>query len=322
MTLRKPRQDAPPRRPGRALLLIVLLVLAGAAVWSAVTGQSIARLERTQHDDLELADPVEVGEVTVNLVHDRPGTPQVVLLHDADVAGSILWDGVVAEIPDGYGVARIDLPGFGFSSRMSEPGRPHTVAGMGEVVSEVLASRFQGPVILTGVGLGGEVAAEVAVARPELVSGLVLIDVDFWDQDDLIEVLERLPWLGRSLTHTFETGGALSADRWAPHCDEGGWCPTPGQAEMRDLREALVGTTDSVYAYTRTAPASQVPSRLDQVVVPVVFVHSSKGVVPAASIERVVAEELAEMSVVEVDAWQAHLEAPAQIASAIVTIAG
>lgn len=321
MTLRKPRGQ-PSRNAGRVLLLLLLLALAGVAVWAAVTGQRIDLLERTRHRDLELADQVEVGELTINLSQDRAGSPQVVLVHDADVAGGILWDGVVAELPEEYGVARIDLPGFGLSSRMPEPGPEHTVAEMAEVVSEALSARFTGGVVLAGVGLGGEVAAEVAVAHPELVSGLALVDVDFWGEDDWVDLLEGLPWLGRAFTYTFETGGALSADRWAPHCEEGGWCPTPEQAGMRDLRETVEGTTDSVYSFARTASASQVPSRLDQVTVPVVYVHSTRGAVPEESVHRIANEELPEIAVVEVDAWQAHLEAPAEVASAIVIVAG
>lgn len=322
MTLRKPPRVATTRSVGRFLLLLPLLALAGLAVWSAVTGQRIELIERTRYRDLELSEPVQVEDLTINLVEDRAGNPQVVLLHDADVAGSILWDGVSAQIPEDYGVARIDLPGFGLSSRIPGPGPQHTVAGMAEVVSEVLASRFPEPVILAGVGLGGQIAAEVAVTSPELVSGLVLIDVDFEDQEDWVEVLEGLPWLGRAFTHTFETGGTQSADRWAPHCEEGGWCPTAEQAAMRELRETVEGTTDSVYGHVSTAPASQVPSRLDLIEAPVVFVHSTRGPVPAESVERIVTEELPDMTVIGVDVWQAHLETPSEVASAIVSVAG
>ena len=322
MTLRKPPRKAPTRVVGRIFLLFLLLVLVGVAVWSAVTGQRIDLLERTRYRDLELADPVQVGELTINLTLERPGSPQVVLLHDADVAGGILWDRVVAEIPDGYGVARVDLPGFGLSSRIRGPGQEHTIAGMAEAVSGAMAQGLPGPAVLVGVGLGGEVAAEIAVSHPEMVSGLVMLDVDFWDEGGLVEVIEGLPWLGRAFTHTFETGGRFSTGRWAPHCDEGGWCPSVEQIEMRELRVSVEGTTDSVYGFVRTAQASQVPSRLDQVAVPVVFVHSSKGPVPEESVDRLLDEELPDMTVVEVDAWQTHLEAPAELAAAIESAAG
>jgi pimeloyl-ACP methyl ester carboxylesterase len=299
-----------------------MLALVGVAVWAAVTGQRVDLLERTRYRDLELVDPVELGGLTVNLSQDRSGVPQVVLLHDFDVAGGILWDGVVAQLPESYGVARVDLPGFGLSSRMPEPGPEHTVARIAGVISEVLAARFPEPVILAGAGLGGKVAAEVAVARPELVSGLVLIDVDFWDTSDGVEVLEGLPWLGRAFTYTFEIGGAMSADRWAAHCEEGGWCPTVEQSEMRDLRETIEETTDSVYSFVRTPSASQVPSRLDQVTAPTVFVHSTKGAVPRESVDRIVDEELPGMTVIEMEAWQSHLETPDEVASAIEAAAG
>lgn len=322
MTLRKARPEAPTRAAGRIFLLVLLLALVGVVVWSAVTGQRIDLLERTRYRDLELADPVQVDELTINLTQDRPGSPQVVLLHDADVAGSILWDQVVAEIPDGYGVTRVDLPGFGLSTRMPGPGPGHTVAGMAEAVSGAMTQRLSGPVLMAGVGLGGEVAAEIAVSHPELVSGLILVDVDFWEEEDWVEIIEGLPWLGRAFTHTFETGGRFSPGRWAPHCDEGGWCPSVQEIEMRGVRQSVERTTDSVHGFFTTAEASKVPSRLDQVTVPVVFVHSTNGPVPEESVDRLLEEELPDMTVVEVEAWQVHLEAPAELAAAIVTVAG
>lgn len=314
MTLRKPPTRASTRVLGRLLTLLVLLALVGVAIWAAVTNQRIDLVERTPIRDLEHEDPVEVAGLTVNLVNDRQGDPTVVLLHDADIAGSILWDEVVTALPENYGVARIDLPGFGLSSRMPGPGPGHTVAEMAGVVAEVVASEFSGPVVLTGVGLGGRVAAEVAVATPESTAGLVLVDVDFWDTGDWIEMIEGLPWLGRALTYTLETGGRFSMERWAPHCAQGGWCPGPEQIEERTFRAEIEDSTDSIHGFLRTASASQVPSRLDQVAAPVIFVHSARGAVPAESVQRIIDEELPEMSITELDVWQAHLEAPQEVA--------
>ena len=52
---------------------------------------------------------------------------------------------------------------------------------------------------------------------------------------------------------------------WAPNCADGGWCPTQEQSEARDLAEQLVGTTDSLVAFRKTAPSSFVPSLLDYI---------------------------------------------------------
>jgi pimeloyl-ACP methyl ester carboxylesterase len=322
MTLRKPPTATSSRLAGRLVALLILLALAGVAIWAAVTNQQVTLVERTRFQDLQHENPVEVGDLTVNLTVDREGDPMVVFLHDADVAGSILWDDVVASLPEGYGASRIDLPGFGLSSRMPEPGPQHTVAEMGAVVSEVLSGGIGRPVLLAGVGLGGKVAAEVAVATPELTSGLVLIDVDFWASDEWVEIVEGLPWLGRAFTYTFETGGRFALERWAPHCEAGGWCPSPEQIQERAMRVEIEETTDSVHGFIRTASASQVPSRLDQVAVPVTFVHSTQGEVPADSVQRLIDEELPALTVVELDVFQAHLEQPGEVAAAIVNVAG
>lgn len=322
MTLRRPPTATSSRLAGRLVALLILLALAGVAIWAAVTIQQITLVERTRFQDLEHESPVEVGDLTLNLTVDREGDPMVVFLHDADIAGSILWDDVVASLPEGYGAARIDLPGFGLSSRMPEPGPPHTVAEIGSVVSEVLGAAIGRPVVLAGVGLGGKVAGEVAVAAPERTSGLVLIDVDFWDTDEWLELAQGLPWFGRAFTYSFETGGRFALGRWGSHCAEGGWCPSPEQIQERAIRVEIEETTESVYGFIRTASAAQVPSRLDQVAVPVVLVHSTQGDVPAVSIQRLIDEELPALSVVEIDVFQAHLETPGEVAAAIVSVAG
>lgn len=322
MTLRKPPAGTPSRLAGRLVVLVILLALAGVAIWAAVINQQVDLVERTRFPDVAHENAVEVGDLVIDLTIDREGDPMVVLLHDADIAGSILWDEVVAEIPDGYGAARVDLPGFGLSSRMPEPGPQHTVAEMAGVVSEVLTAEFGRPMVLAGVGLGGKVAAEVAVAAPQLASAVVLVDADFWDADDWVDIIEGLPWLGRALTYSFETGGRFSLERWAPYCEQGGWCPRPDDIEQRALRVDIEETTDSVYAHLSTAGASQVPSRLDQIAVPVVFVHSTEGAVPGDSVQRLIDEELPQLTVVEVSARQAHLEAPGEVAAAIESVAG
>ena len=108
---------------------------------------------------------------------------------------------------------------------------------------------------------------------------------------------------------------------WAPHCELGGWCPDDKQIAVREFTTTIAGSTDTLYSFRRTLPSSLVPADLDKITVPVTFVHSSKDGVPEESIERI-KEELPEMVVVEVDAWQVHVEKPAVVVDAVEALGG
>jgi len=314
-----PKAEAPTRVAARFVGLILLLALAGTAIWAVVTNQRIDLIEVITTDELERTAVVTSDGTALNVVEGGSGPVPVVLLHDVDVAGSILWDGVVTALGADVTTLRIDLPGFGLSDRVPEEGSKHTVALMAEMVSEVVGARFEGPVVFAGVGLGGEVAAETAVAHPELVSALVMVDVDYYKNDGWVEFLEKSPFYGRPVTFSFEGSGRFAADRWAPNCEAGGWCPTFKQVEARDLAETLHNTSESMRAFRRTPAASVVPSKLNEITAPTYFVWSQEGDVPRESVDLVL-EALPEMQVEVVPVWKAHLEAPDVVANAILTV--
>ncbi|MBW2470659.1 MAG: alpha/beta hydrolase [Deltaproteobacteria bacterium] len=317
MSLQKPPKKQEPRRAvARFLVLVLLVAVAGVAIWAAVTNQRIDLIEDVPAATIELEDMTEVDGVRINVVSESGGPVPVIFLHDLDVAGSVVWDAVAVDIGERFAAVRIDLPGYGLSDRVPEPGNAHTVASMADVVGTVIQERFTTPVVLVGVGLGGQVAAETAATNPDMTRGLVMVDVDFWPENSWRAFAEGLPWFGRAVTHTFETGGLLGEETWAPNCETGGWCPSESQAAARRQAVTIAGSTDSVYSFRRTLPASLVPTELAKIQVPVVFVWSKAGGVPRESVDRVL-ERLPDMTVAEVEAWKAHLEAPEAVRAAI-----
>jgi pimeloyl-ACP methyl ester carboxylesterase len=178
---------------------------------------------------------------------------------------------------------------------------------------------FDQPAVVAGVGLGGEVAAEIAVTQPGLLAGLVMVDVDFYKPREWDEFLEKLPWFGTAATYALETGGPLAAGRWAPNCESGGWCPSQSQIEARDLAETIVNTSESIHSFRRTPAASQVPSKLGEITMPTRYLWSQAGEVPQESVDRV--QEALPAATVEgvADAWKAHLDTPEVVAA---TVAG
>jgi pimeloyl-ACP methyl ester carboxylesterase len=312
-----PKNERPSRVVLRILALVVMLAVVGVVIWAAVNNQNIGIAETVVQQELEVASPAVYRGDVFNVVHHGLGSPQVVLLHDVDVAGSVMWEGVIDELGVDVSVLTVDLPGYGLSARYPEQGPEHTVSGMAEMVSAVVASRFTDrAVIFAGVGLGAEVAAEIAVTRPEMVSGLVMVDVDFYGNGGIIRALERWPFFGTAFTHAFHGGGAWYDRYWAPHCADGGWCPSRDQVRARNRATTIIGTNASLRAFWLTPASSLVPSLIDDIVAPTTLIWSRDGEVPESSIDRV-REAMAGIEVVEVEAWKAHLEDPRLVADAI-----
>ena len=94
--------------------------------------------------------------------------PPVVLVH-AGIADSRIWEPQWTSFPATHRTVRYDMRGFGAS-----PLEPRSFSH-GRDLMELLERLALGPAAVVGVSMGGQVALEVAVARPDLVSALVLV---------------------------------------------------------------------------------------------------------------------------------------------------
>jgi pimeloyl-ACP methyl ester carboxylesterase len=94
--------------------------------------------------------------------------PPVVLLHEG-IADSRMWEPQWRTFPPQYRVARYDMRGFGES-----PAPSGSFSHARDLV-ELLDGLALGPAALVGVSMGGAVALDVTIDRPELVSALVLV---------------------------------------------------------------------------------------------------------------------------------------------------
>ena len=95
------------------------------------------------------------------------GTP--VLLVHAGICDSRMWDPQWETFPRAHRVVRYDMRGFGRS-----PLRPGPYSPPADLIA-LLDELALGPATLVGVSMGGGISLQVAVARPELVSTLVLV---------------------------------------------------------------------------------------------------------------------------------------------------
>ena len=85
------------------------------------------------------------------------------------------WDGWVPPlVQSGRRVIRVDLPGFGLTGPF--PGGDHGIAAYPRFLSHLLDALGVQRVSVAGNSFGGQVALELALAEPERVERLVLVD--------------------------------------------------------------------------------------------------------------------------------------------------
>jgi pimeloyl-ACP methyl ester carboxylesterase len=94
--------------------------------------------------------------------------PELVLVHEG-ICDSGMWDEQWERYTREFRVLRCDLRGFGHTPL--EPG----VFSNAQDLAEVLEQHGFERAALLGVSLGGRVVLEVAIARPDVVSALVLV---------------------------------------------------------------------------------------------------------------------------------------------------
>jgi len=108
---------------------------------------------------------------------ESAGTGEPLVLLHAGVCDMRMWDVLWPRLTAGRHVLRADLQGFG---RSPVTGAEYCHAGD---VAELIQAQGVGPATVVGCSMSGRVAVELAVAHPELVSRLVLVDAGLPDHD-------------------------------------------------------------------------------------------------------------------------------------------
>ena len=155
----------------------------------------------------------------VTAVLDRPGArlvyevtgegPAVVLIHGFGL-DMRMWDPQLADLAARFRVVRYDCRGFGASGPL-DPAVPYTHAGD---LAALLDHLDIGEAVLAGLSFGGRVALQTALAAPDRVCGLVLLDA----------VLDGVPWDPESargleeVARRVQAGGVLAGrEAWLAH---------------------------------------------------------------------------------------------------------
>ncbi|MDZ7936874.1 MAG: alpha/beta fold hydrolase [Rhodoferax sp.] len=154
------------------LVIVVVFALAGViATWAP--DRSVAQLSARW-----ATPPSQFITVSGLPVHFRDEGPRddpqpIVLLHGT--ADSLhTWDGWAEGLATKRRVIRFDLPAFGLTG--PSPNGDYSIAAYTRWVLQVLDALGVQQCVLAGNSLGGQIAWETAVAQPQRVAKLVLVD--------------------------------------------------------------------------------------------------------------------------------------------------
>jgi len=130
-----------------------------------------AMLDRPRPRPLHQAEWLDAGGVAVRTVRAGSGDTTLLLLHGYGESLTT-WRAVFDPLATAARVIAIDLPGFGASAK---PDVSYSLPAMTDRLSQFIDRWIEGPVVVVGHSMGGELAASLALARPDRVKLLVLI---------------------------------------------------------------------------------------------------------------------------------------------------
>ena len=117
------------------------------------------------------AEWLDAGGTRLRTLRTGRGDTTLLLLHGYGESLTT-WRAVVDPLAEVARVIAVDLPGFGCSEK---PDTTYTLEAITERMSRFLDAWTEGPVVVVGHSMGGEVAASLAMARPDRIKAVILI---------------------------------------------------------------------------------------------------------------------------------------------------
>ena len=161
------------RKALRALALPCVVLLAGAVIVAWAPDRAVETLKPRW-----AAPPsrfIEVNGLQVHLRDEGPrDDPLPIVLNHGTSASLHTWEGWADALKGQRRVVNLDLPGFGLTGPSADG--DYSIGAYTRFVLAVLDALKIERCVLAGNSLGGEIAWRTAVAAPQRVAKLVLID--------------------------------------------------------------------------------------------------------------------------------------------------
>jgi len=180
------------------LALIVIATVALTVFWFARPADVSFDQVRAGIPYSDYSHFIDVDGVKIHYQEKGTGTP-LVLLHGY-TSSTYSWKDVFEPLSKSFHVIAVDLKGFGLSEK---PDGDYSRRAQATLVAHLLAQLNIDKAWLCGNSMGGEVALNVAVANPQRVAGLILIDsagVEVPGRGSLTPSYLLIPVVGRVLT--------------------------------------------------------------------------------------------------------------------------
>lgn len=313
----------------RRAMRIVLGVLGVTAALLAVGPflVPIPPLEGTMPPEA-LADPdsrfVEVGGLQVHYKETGQGEPALLLLHGFG-ASTFSWREVMEPLGQGRRVIAFDRPGFGLTSRPL-PGEwvgrnPYSTEAQVDLTMGLMDALGVRQVVLVGNSAGGTVALMAALAHPQRVQALVLVDAAIYTRGGApawlrpILATPQMRRLGPLLLRSFpKQGEALIRLAWH---DPSKVTPEVLEGYRKPLQVAHWDR--ALYELTVATVVPDLAPRLPEVQVPTLVVTGDDDrIVPTAESLRLAAElPNARLAVIPACGHLPHEECPKPFLEAV-----
>ena len=129
-------------------------------------------LDRTKQGQERLqAEWLRSGDVFLRVLRTGNGDTTVLLLHGYGES-LLAYRGLIPALSRRFSVVAVDLPGSGLSEK---PAGTYTLETMVARLNRGLDEWISGPVIVVGHSMGGEIAAALAIERPDRIARVILI---------------------------------------------------------------------------------------------------------------------------------------------------
>jgi 2-succinyl-6-hydroxy-2,4-cyclohexadiene-1-carboxylate synthase len=233
------------------------------------------------------------------------------MLHGFTQTGGCL--GPVADaLSADHTVVRPDLPGHGDATRLAQKDLWATASHLATAIGPTL----DGPSVWFGYSFGGRVALHVALAHPEVVSGLVLVGTTAGIRDDA-ERAARAAADRELADHVEEVGVETFLDEWLAGPLFAG-LPEEARFVEERRRNTAAGLAGSL-RHAGTGAMDPLWDRLGEITVPVLLLTGAGDPkFTAIAQELAVGLPAAEVVVVADAGHAAHLEQPAAVADVVV----
>jgi pimeloyl-ACP methyl ester carboxylesterase len=258
-------------------------------------------------DPLMRVHDVPISGRTVSVLTIGEGGSDVLLIHGLGAAKSSFFDCAALLAEAGHRVHAIDLPGFGGSSK--PPTAPYTATWFAKSVCGVMDELDIASAHVVGNSMGGRVALEIGLRRPERVKSVAALcpAVAFVKRDFHPVVRLLRPELGL-LPHKLRRG-TVERQLWSMFCDPDALDPSVADVVVDEFQRVYgsAGARVAFYASARNIYLDRpfgrggFYPRLAALEPPALFVWGSHDKLIPAGFRRYVAEALPDAEQIVLD---------------------